>query len=160
MAKRIKTIKPIKGFNENGVWVELDNTDLYKGIYAIGLDDPIKEMKTIVKAKIGLGGLTSNEGGLLKRLRSYYIAYPDGMWLYCILFTVNKDPDFLRKVEKEIHALLSKKRYKSAYLTNLKTSEWFKASIQQIRNAFVKVSHRYPNETFIVFPSEAETEHQ
>jgi hypothetical protein len=156
MPKVIRTIKPIKGYNENGVWVELDNSDLYKGIYAIGLDDPVKEDKTVVKSKIGLGGLTSNEGGLLKRLRSYYIAYPDGMWIYSLLFTVNKDPNFLRKVEREIHEVLSKKRYKSLYLTNLKESEWFKASIKQIRNAFVKVSHRYPNETFIVFPSEEE----
>lgn len=158
MPKQIKTIKPIKGFNENGVWVELDNTDLYKGIYAIGLDDPVKEESTIVKSKIGLGGLTSNEGGLLKRLRSYYIAFPDGMWIYCLLFTVDKDPDFLRKVEREIHELLSKKRYKSQYLTNLKESEWFKASIRQIRNAFVKVNKRYPNRTFIVFPSDYEEE--
>lgn len=152
----IQTIKPIKGYNENGVWVELDNTDLYKGVYSIGMDDPKRGVATVVKSKIGLGGLSSSAGGLLKRLRSYYIAYPDGMWLYSILFTVNNNPEFLRKMEKEIHAVLESKRYKSLYLTHLRKPEWFKASIKQIRDAFVEVSHRYPGDTFILFPSEDE----
>ena len=156
--KVIRTIKELKGYNDKGVWIELDNSDVYKGIYSIGMDDPLpgKQENTVVKSKIGLGGLTGNEGGLLKRLRSYYIAYPDGMWIYCILFTLSKDPDFLRKIEREIHALLDNKRYKSPYLTNLRVSEWFKASIKQIRNAFLKVHKKYPEETFILYPSELE----
>jgi hypothetical protein len=154
--KIIRTIKELKGYSDKGVWIELDNSDVYKGVYAIGMDDPIKEEQTIVKSKIGLGGLTGNEGGLLKRLRSYYIAYPDGMWIYSVIFTLKSDPDFLRKLEREIHSLLDSKRYKSPYLTNLRTSEWFKATIKQIRAAFIKVHQKYPDDTFILLPSERE----
>ena len=156
MSKIIKTIKPVKGYDQYGNQVEITNSDKYKGIYAIGLDDPEKGEKTNVKAKIGLGGLTSNDGGLLKRIRSYYICFPDSVWIYSLLITLEKDPKFLRQVEKEIHSLLEKKRYKGEYLTNLKKSEWFKASIKQIRNAFVKINKKYPSQTFILFPSELE----
>jgi hypothetical protein len=160
IGREIKTIKPIKGYNQYGVYVEIPNSDLFKGIYAIGLDDPdeTKQDNTIVKSKIGLGGLREDAGGLLERMRSYYIAYPDGYWIYCLLLTVEKDAKLLNKLETEIHDLLDKKRYKSKYLTNLRKSEWFRASIKQIRNAFVKVNKKYPKETFIIFPSEYEEE--
>jgi hypothetical protein len=158
MSKQIKTIKPIKGYNQHGVKVEITNSDQYKGIYSIGMDDPDEEEKTKVKSKIGLGGLTLNEGGLLKRLKSYYIAYPDGFWIYCLLITLNKDPKFLREIEKKIHRRLAKKRYKSQYFTNQRESEWFQATIKEIRDAFVHVSNQNPNDTFIIFPSEYEEE--
>lgn len=83
----------------------------------------------IKKTKIGLGGLKQEPGGLLERLRSYYIAYPDGFWIYSLLITVKDDP-------KLVHELLDKKRYKSKYLTNLRVSEWFKASIKQKRHVY------------------------
>lgn len=156
MPKTIKTIKPIKGYNQMGEYVEISNSDMYKGIYAIGMDDPIQEEQTVVKSKIGLGGLTNNEGGLLKRLKSYYIAYPDGFWIYAVLITLRKDPQFLRQAEKDIHRRLARKRYKSKYLTNLRVSEWFQASIEDIRQAFIKVNEKYPDDTFIIFPSEFE----
>lgn len=157
--KPIKTIKEIVGYNHLGVKYSLGNVDAYKGIYAIGIDDPDVDLKdatdTVVLSKIGLGGLTnSSHSGLLKRIKSYYIAFPDGVWIYSLLLTLKKDPKFLRTVEKEIHAILEKKRYKSQYLTNLRKPEWFKCSIKDIRNAMTKVHLRYPDETFIMFPSE------
>lgn len=158
----IKTIKPIKGYNQYGVKVEITNSDQYKGIYSIGLDNPdedeSKADKTVVKTKIGLGGLTTDEGGLLKRMKSYYIAYPDGYWIYCLLITLKKDPKFLRDIEKKIHQRLNKKRYKSNYYTNQRQSEWFQAKIKEIRDAFVYVSNKFSDDTFIIFPSEYEEE--
>lgn len=154
-AKRIKTIDVIKGYDQYENYVEIDNVDNIKGIYAIGQD--LKKTKgdsQIVLAKIGLGGLNMrNEGGLLKRLKSYYIAYPDGFWEYSFLLTLKKDEKFLRQLEKEIHDKLEKYRYKSEYLTNLKKPEWFKTSIKKIREVFVEVHNEYPNDTYVVFPA-------
>ncbi len=154
--KPIKTIKEIEGYDEFGEYVYLGNDDSYKGIYAIGLSDPVAKdpEDTIVLAKIGLGGLRKDTGGLLKRIRSYYIAWPDGCWIYALLLSLANDATFLRKVEKEVHKELSKFRYKSKYLTSLREQEWFKCSIRQIRQAFLKVKHRYPNDLFVIYPSE------
>ncbi len=154
--KPIKTIKAIEGYDEFGEKVDLGNEDSYKGLYAIGLTDPQpkKQEDTIVLAKIGLGGLTTNAGGLLKRIRSYYIAWPDGCWIYGLLLSLKNDATFLRKIEKEVHEELEKYRYKSAYLTSLRKPEWFKCTIKQIRQAFLKVKHRYPHDLFVLYPSE------
>jgi hypothetical protein len=159
--KIMKTIKSIDGYDEFGEWVSLGNEDAYKGLYAIGLDDPDtkKQEHTVVKAKVGLGGLTTDTGGLMKRIRSYYIAWPDGCWIYALLLTLDNDAKFLRKVEKEVHSLLEKHRYKSLYLTNLKKAEWFQCSIATIRKAFLDVKERYPDKLFVLFPSDAEPEH-
>ena len=154
--KVMKTIKSIEGYDEFGEWVSLGNEDAYKGIYAIGLDDPVKEDKSIVKAKIGLGGLTTNTGGLLKRIKSYYIAWPDGCWIYALLLTLDNNATFLRKVEKEVHHVLNKYRYKSSYLTHLRKPEWFRCTIGMIRQAFVDVKNKYPDKLFVLFPSEYE----
>ncbi len=157
-SKEMKTIRPIKGYTREGKPVSITNYNKYKGIYAIGIDDPDpkKAEKTVVRAKIGLGGLTKNEGGLYPRIRSYYICFPDGVWEYALLLSLENDAKLLKKIEKDIHTILAKKRYKSKYLTNLKESEWFQASIKQIRDAFKKVNDKYPDQTFVIFPSEYE----
>lgn len=158
-AKTFRTIKAVKGYSPkddgNLDFVDLSNTDSYKGIYSIGIDDPIHGDKTVVKSKIGLGGLTSNAGGLYKRITNYYIAFPDGVWIYALLVTKNEK--IVRELEREVHKLLEDKRYKSEYLTNLRKAEWFKASIQHIRNIFKQVAIKFKNQGVkVIFPSEYE----
>jgi hypothetical protein len=155
--KTMKTIKPIKGYNQYGQFINLTNSDKYKGLYSIGMDDPVNEEETIVKSKIGLGGLTANTGGLFKRIRSYYIAYPDGMWIYALLITTNNK--IIRELEKRVHTLLSDVRYKSEYLTHLRKPEWFKTTIQHIRDVFQQVADEYRDkDVYVMFPSEYEEE--
>ena len=55
---RLKTVRYIFGYDEYGKPIRVDNINNVKGIYAIGLDDPVSEEKTLVHAKVGLGGLT------------------------------------------------------------------------------------------------------
>lgn len=158
--KRFRTIKSVKGYSptDDGKleFIDLTNADAYKGVYSIGLDDPVQEENTIVKSKIGLGGLNaSNVGGLYKRLTSYYIAYPDGMWIYALLIT--KDSSIVRDLERRVHSLLENKRYKSQYLTNLRKPEWFRASIKQIRDVFKKVAKEFKDKGVkVIYPSEYE----
>lgn len=158
MAKVIKTVQDIVGVDENNHKKVIPNTDNVKGIYAIGIDDPIKEERTIVKAKIGLGGLNeAKEGGLLKRIRSYYICFPDGVWIYCVLQIkryVRIPEGFLRKIEKEVFAELKSQRYNTEYKTwTTHRPEWFMASIKSIRNAFRNVAHRHPDYLEVLFPN-------
>jgi T5orf172 domain len=157
-AKVFRTIKNVKGYTPtaNGFeFIDLTNADKYKGIYSIGLDDPVRGEQTIVKSKIGLGGLTTNTGGLFKRLTSYYIAYPDGFWMYALLIT--KDNKIVRDLEKAVHSRLNDKRYKSDYLTNLRVSEWFRAKIKEIRKVFQEVAEEFKTKGVkVIYPSEFE----
>ena len=61
--KTLKTIRRIFGYDEHGNKVWKENIDNIKGIYAIGIDDPIDEEDTIVKTKVGLGGLNEEKEG-------------------------------------------------------------------------------------------------
>jgi hypothetical protein len=160
--KVLKTIRRIFGYDEHGKKVWKENIDNIKGIYAIGVDDPIDEEDTIVKTKVGLGGLNEEkEGGLLPRIRSYYIAFPDGVWEYCFLILKQQrnTKDFLRKVEKEVHFELDKlkARYQTKYTTWTKNKpEWFQLSIKKLRDVFVMIKNRYPKLLEVIFPSEYE----
>jgi hypothetical protein len=154
LPKAIKTIKPIEGFDEFGERVSIGNVDQYRGVYSIGLDlDPKKQEESTEMSKIGVSGLGTQQRGLLSRIRSYYIAFPDGVWIYALLISTNSDRKFLLKVEKEVHKELEKYRYRSPYLTNLRNAEWFKTNISTIRQAFLTVKQRYPDDLYVLYPS-------
>jgi hypothetical protein len=160
--KLLKTIRPIFGYDEFGNVIRKENIDNIKGIYAIGIEDPVYHEDTVVKTKVGLGGLNDmKEGGLLPRIRSYYIAFPDGVWEYAFLILKQKrnPKDFLRKIEKEVHQELDKikARYKTKYLTWTKNKpEWFQLSIKKLREIFVIIKNRYPKQLEVIYPSEIE----
>jgi hypothetical protein len=160
--KTLKTIRTIFGYDEHGNIIRKENIDNIKGIYAIGIDDPVYNEDTIVKTKVGLGGLNeTREGGLLPRIRSYYIAFHDGVWEYAFLILKNRNnpKDFLRNIEKEVHQELDK--LKTRYITKYTTwtrrkPEWFQISIQRLRDVFVAIKNRYPKQLEVIFPSEFE----
>ena len=160
--KPIRTVRYIFGYDENGNPVRVDNINNVKGIYAIGVDDPVKEEDTIVHAKVGLGGLTQkNEGGLLPRIRSYYTCFPDGVWEYAFLISTRKQPPtgFLAEIEREVHREMDKRkyRYETKYTTWVRRPpEWFVCSIKELRNIFKIVKQRHPKHLQVVFPSEYE----
>ena len=159
---RLKTVRYIFGYDEYGKPIRVDNINNVKGIYAIGLDDPVSEEKTLVHAKVGLGGLTQlNEGGLLPRIRSYYTCFPDGVWEYAFLISTRKQPPkgFLAEIEHEVHQELDKRnfRYKTKYLTwSKRPPELFVCSIEDLRRIFLLVKQRHPKHLQVVYPSEFE----
>jgi len=163
MPKQIIAVRDIHGYDQDGKPVKIPNFDSYKGIYAIGLDEPIHEEDTIVKSKIGLGGLNNEkDGGLLQRIRSYYTAFPDGVWEYAFLISKRKrvPKGWLGEIEREVHQLLDERKtryetqYTKAYAKRL--PEWFKCKIKVIRWVFKKVQQKYPTLLEAVFPSEHE----
>ena len=152
----VKTIDPFKGFLplENNAPYTISNKNNVKGCYSIGYDwDLDKSPESFVLTKIGYGGGSLKEGGLIRRIDSYHTCYPESPWVYCIILC--NTADLSRAVEKEIHKFLDgrQKRYKSQWKSRIRKHEWFYCKIQDIREAFLNSGVLHPTETKVVFMS-------
>lgn len=165
--KIIHNVRHQFGYDEQGNEVRYSNIDTLKGIYALSpVEHNDKDNKYTVEstviAKIGLGGLTDNTGGLLRRVKSYYTAWPRGAYQFAYLI-LKKEPKnvhhtvFLKQLETRVFELLDAKhlRYNTGYHTHVRGGpEWFKARIREIRNAFKAVKLEYPDNVDLLFPAE------
>jgi len=128
--------------------------DKYKGCYAITHDNrPHLSPNMKVLSKVGMGGSSERVGGLLKRLDQYSgMCSPDGFYMMCLL--ICETGTMTRRLEKELHALLKKRKldYKVIF-SGRERHEFFLCKVAQIHEAFTDVWRKHNSYTRLWFPS-------
>jgi hypothetical protein len=145
--------------HEDYIPLDVRPFDKYKGVYAISHDNrPYLTPNMKVLSKVGMGGSSERVGGLLKRLDQYSgMCSPDGFYMLCLL--ICESGSMTRRLEKEVHALLRKRKldYKVVF-TGRERHEFFLSKVSQIHDAFIDVWREHHTSTRLWFPSILENE--
>ena len=98
------------------------------GVYIISpYSNPAVKNTSRVKVKIGLA-----KHNLYQRIDSYHTAQPDSFWIYSVITTSNEAGAI--ELEKYLHKVFAKFRYKNAEYEARTYGEWFKVRKARLRN--------------------------